>query len=436
MSLPKIIGYCIIVFIVYCILRQLNFSIETEGFENEIPMNNGSLNIVHVCPVSISPASTSPATIQPVYASPYDTILDPTVVVTNISNQSGKTLPPRITSTKINPILPQNADIPLENPAKDNPATHHPIHNSILRNISPRYDNVFYYEMPNDIYMDAFNQTFSLPCTTFYDSLKNDNWGPTIDALDAPSNITASYNDVLKYIEKKLNDSDYMKLKSQPKERPPIQIVHDIFKDYKIHLSQNKTFLLHIDVLLYREAKYNGKHIGIHVIVNTDNDVSNIYILEAELIGDVPSDAIAFFPVLPTSTYDINTMKIDDQNSIDYATILSKNNSGSLYTGFANTSESLEDQKAHVQDYINYATKNIGYINTISKMKPEEAVQVFKEVSGYLRNDILSSVSSEYAASVIQLMDESARANALAGMNREKAAQVLYILKSKNNLLQ
>ena len=310
-----------------------------------------------------------------IYGSQYDDIVssDPKVVFSGLKSELlDATHIPRVISKYVYPYIPQNYDIPLNNP-DDKPWNHHVIINSIPRNLKPKYDNVFYYELDNDIYMNAFNKTFNIPCDINI-KFKSNNWSDIYDATSVNKSILNGYNAFINYIKTTLNNSQFMLLKEDPQNKKPIQIVHDILINFRIHKTDKNSILLHIEVLLYRENKYNGKHIGIKCVINSITPLSEslntlttstqpispsqstlnpssapsrispsptqstispspslntidnsstqnynwkFYILEAELIGDVPEDMIAIFPVTPiseTSKPQLNMTRDDIEN--------------------------------------------------------------------------------------------------------------------------
>ena len=419
-----------------------------------------------------------------IYGSQYDDIVssDPKVVFSGLKSELlDATHIPRVISKYVYPYIPQNYDIPLNNP-DDKPWNHHVIINSIPRNLKPKYDNVFYYELDNDIYMNAFNKTFNIPCDINI-KFKSNNWSDIYEPQNASEYIMNGYSSFIEYLIEKLNDSMYMKLKEDPKNKKPIQVVHDIFLNYRKHKQYKNIVLLHIEVLLYRENKYNGKHIGIkYIIINSDNnnvifsstsspsqktlsnkgpsqnisinlnnnpnfvitDGANLskngnyifYILETELIGDVPEDMIALFPTTPLTQTSIPQITLDGDIKNKYAGILPTTANGKIYTGFGDISnkEILEKEKKHVLNHINFAQKNIDYTTQISNMQPEEAVEVLNKVNAELRHDVLSTVPSDFAARVLLLMSPEVQKQALFEMDKDAALNALYLITNPSKL--
>jgi hypothetical protein len=198
-----------------------------------------------------------------VFASQYDDIVsgDKSVVFSGLRSEVLEgLLTPRIVSNYVYPYFPHNYDISLNNP-DNKPWNRHPI-NSIPRNLKPKYDNVYYYELDNDVYMNTFKNIFQIPCTANND-FKSANWSDIIDPEKSTELILTGYFSLISYIIHMLNNSPDILLKEDPNNKKPIQIIHDIFVNFRKHKTDNSKLLYHIEVLLYRENKYNGKHIVI-----------------------------------------------------------------------------------------------------------------------------------------------------------------------------
>ena len=484
-----------------------------------------------------------------VYASQFDDIVSgySKVVFSGMKNELvDATYIPRVVSKYVYPYIPQNYDISLEN-INDKPWNHHTIISSIPRNLKPKYDNVFYYELDNDVYMEAFNKTFNIPCDT-YNNFKPDNWSDIYDATSVNKSILNGYNAFINYIKTTLNNSQFMLLKEDPQNKKPIQIVHDILINFRIHKTDKNSVLLHIEVLLYRENKYNGKHIGIKCVINSTTPLSEslntlttstqpispaqstlnpssapsrtspslsygqsptlspapsrtnlspssgpsptqstispspssgpsstqstispspssgpspiqstispspslntidnsstqnynwkFYILETELIGDVPEDMIAIFPVTPISETrkpQLNMTRDDIEKQ--YAGILQTTASGKVFTGFGDiNTQTMPEIKQHIQNYINFSQKNIDYTKQISKMTPEQAVDILNKTNAALRHDVLSTVPSQFAAKVLLLMEPEVQKQALFEMDKQPSLNALYYILNPSKL--
>lgn len=430
-----------------------------------------------------------PKKLQPkfVYSSIYDDLVsgDSKVIFSGLKSELlDATHTPRVISKYVYPYIPHNYDILLNNP-NDKPWNRHPI-SSIRRDLKPKYDNVFYFELDNDVYMNSFKQTFHFPCD-IDNRFSSSNWSTIYEVNDDNTYIINAYNAFISYINDELNTSKNMILKEDPNNKKPIQIVHDILQNYRVHKKYKNIILLHIELLLYRESKYNGKHIGIKcVIINTKNNKvifssntnsspssspsANInsqstvsiqtnkdsfiltngvnlskngewifYMIEAELIGDVPEDMIAIYPITPISKTFKPQIKLDDTNdlSLKYAGILPTTANGKVYTGFGDTNiptSTLEIEKQHIKNHINFSQKNIDYTSEISQMTPEEAVTILNIVNAELRHDVLSTLPAEHAAKILLLMTPEVQKQALFEMDKQAALNALYLINNPNKI--
>ena len=106
-----------------------------------------------------------------------------------------------------------------------------------------------------------------------------------------PNNIK-SYDDLINFLNVTLKNS---------KELKDIQIVQD-------RLINNE----HIEILLYRENKYQGKHLILDITQNWE-------IKDIRVIGSISEDKIALFPIFPMDPTDNNALIITN-NISDYDT--------------------------------------------------------------------------------------------------------------------
>jgi len=494
---------------------------------------------------------------QFVYASPYDFLVnDVRVKFSGLKSEAlDATNIPRVISKYVFPYKPENYYISLRNNKDNKPWNHHPI-NSIKRDLIPKYDNVYYYELENDKYMTNFYKTFTTDQCTIpkYD---DSNWGIIIDASKSPLPIEIGYYQLVQYIQNTLNNSSNFVLKEDLKYNKKIQIVHDIFINYKAHNTEPNTYLYRIELLLYRENKYNGKHIGLHCVVSNPNfqnatqtialPPANIYneladgghnientssiigpnliytnissintapgitpgiapaiassiapsmlspisnnispatidaeydtlkqnalttqllgtsnminstgsdyinlnttpinpdwnfiITEAELIGDVPEDMITLYPIVISDPYSLNQMNVNHTNDYanDYAGILPTTQTGQVYNGFGIITSNDTDAivKQHLLNYVNVDSENNKLMKKLLNMDPKDAELTLRLYQPDIRNKILSNLPSDFAAHVLLNMDADILNETIAGMDRSKAVQALYLINNPDKL--
>jgi hypothetical protein len=174
------------------------------------------------------------------------------------------------------------------------------------------------------------------------------------------------------------------------------------------------------------------------ILVNSDNpDVPPVtfYIIESELIGDVPDDMIALYPFVANDKNNIEQLNISaDVPQPNYAGILPPTANGKIYSGFAdNDSEATAASiKNHLQNYIDLSKKITDYITQIKNMLPEQAVIVLSQVSSDIRKNVLSTISSDIAAKILLLMESDTQKQALFEMDSSAAKNALYLMINDN----
>lgn len=198
-------------------------------------------------------------------------------------------------------VVATNDDIQYVN-VSDKPWEHHPIE-SVEIDIKTKFDTAYYYELDNAEYDVAITKTFQYPCRKAPEILRADNWRD-VESLD---DVRVAYDNLIAYIKKTVNSSDYLQLPSDnPAKRPVIQIVHDVLIQAKRHVVTQNKFLIYLEAILYRESKYHGKHMRFTAIAEYDATLKNwsFYVIEADVVGIVYEDKIGIFPVV--ANYDLH----------------------------------------------------------------------------------------------------------------------------------
>ena len=196
-------------------------------------------------------------------------------------------------STDLDP-LPWNEDIAYSNDTSDDVVKRHRMEDSIPVEKVSLYPTAYYYEYGNAEYEERLRRTFRNLCTTLQLSLHPNDWkGPFVPDV-ASKRTMRQYADIVPYLEKTLNSSEYLTLPGDnPKSRPNIQVVHDRWLQY--YASNDGSMLRYdIEVLLYREAKFEGKHVALSVIKHKNKGLE---VVAARVVGVVPEDKIILFPV-------------------------------------------------------------------------------------------------------------------------------------------
>jgi len=220
-----------------------------------------------------------------------------------------------------NNIIAYNDELLYVNKGTE-PYKHHPVQSSIPIDISIKYKNAYYYEFDNTTYLRNAKIALTIPCDLLADAVLSSNWSDSIDpALNVSTQATLeasdAYSTCLQYIDMKLNDSESMILPGEIKvaQRSKIQLVHDIFKSYKMHTQSISMYLIDIELILYRTGKYNGKHVEVTCTSKKSKGIWIIHVVAIRILGIVTEDAIGLFPVIPIDPLNIIQLPVNSDVS-------------------------------------------------------------------------------------------------------------------------
>lgn len=221
------------------------------------------------------------------------------------------------TSTKKksdNFIVAANEDIPLVNTGPE-PWERHPI-NSIPMDYDVRYKKMYMNEFANKEFEENLQKIFSLPNKAKTQESKDlQKWQllATTNQLYT-SIIKVAYDNFISYIFKKLNDAEELYVPyDNPYTRPKVQLVHDVLLEFWQHTAIAYKYMMHVQLITYRENKFHGKHLDILAIseyVPTSKTWKHD-IVSAKVLGVVPEDNIGFFPVVGSSPLKLDNNKAD-----------------------------------------------------------------------------------------------------------------------------
>ena len=206
-------------------------------------------------------------------------------------------------------ITAWNDKLPYQNEG-DQPWERYDVHNSIHDDPVIKYKNAFYYELSNADYENALKNTFkNEKCDVIQQALVKDAWrGPLqVNKGDTNSNIEKTYQQWMVAFEKELNGSSFLRLPNDINTH--IQIVHDRLID--MYVSKNNPTRIRIDMeaILYRNSKPHGKHVLLSVVtdvceVNKACTNQSFNVVAVKLLGIVPEEQIAMYPVLANNPFD------------------------------------------------------------------------------------------------------------------------------------
>ena len=201
------------------------------------------------------------------------------------------------------------------------PWEHHDVQRSIPDDPKVKFTNAYYYEFDNKTFLQNVKIALVVPCDLLADAVLTSNWSNKIDPSiqnNLTDEITDAYNNCLKYIDSQINNAESMILPSDIKLaiRSKIQIVHDIFKSYKIHNDSKSMYLIHMELILYRQAKYNGKHIEVTCTAKKKNNLWIIHVVAIRILGIVAEEDIGLYPVLPSNPFSVEQLPVQYDLSV------------------------------------------------------------------------------------------------------------------------
>jgi hypothetical protein len=223
-------------------------------------------------------------------------------------------------------IIASNDDLEYINNGTK-PWEHHDVQRSIPDDPKVKYTNAYYYEFDNKTYLQNLKIALIVPCDLLADAVLTSNWSDEIDpsiennatnAANATNEITDAYNNCMKYIDTQINTNESMVLPSdiQLTVRTKIQLVHDIFKSYKVHKTSKSMYLINMQLILYRQSKYNGKHIDVTCTAKKkDGNIWIIHVVAVRILGIVAEEDIGLYPVVPLNPYSVEQLPIQDDIS-------------------------------------------------------------------------------------------------------------------------
>lgn len=197
------------------------------------------------------------------------------------------------------------------------PWLHYAIHQSNISDPIIKYKNAYYYEMPNEEYENALKHAFALKsCNALTQALRKAEWS---DAKK-PSEVLGSrwvgvYEQWLAEFTQTINAAPELKLTG---DTTAIQVVHDRWIAVHTHVNDPTLLRMDIEVILYRMGKPHGKHVSMSVIAKRMGDEGKFAttVVAIEILGVVPEDQIALFPVVASNPFDPPEMAYNENITI------------------------------------------------------------------------------------------------------------------------
>lgn len=226
-----------------------------------------------------------------------------------------------------------NDDLQLVNPGNEDEAwKRHPIHDSIPQDYLVRYPQTFYYELDNCGYEAALKALFvqdNVGCAYLSMAADAAVWQPT-PAPEALEAARPAYQAALAYLSARLAAV----AEGSPLYIPdsaPIQVVHDRWLSTRAHATLADTFLLETEVVMYREAKFHGKHVHMTFLARKGPrpaDPWEVKVAALSVVGTLFEEHIGMHPTVPKDplatdyvAFDPNPLKADSPIVMDDDTV-------------------------------------------------------------------------------------------------------------------
>lgn len=210
-------------------------------------------------------------------------------------------------------VVPYNHELLYQNNG-DAPWLRYNVHQTLFDDPTIKYQNAYYYEYPNEKYKNALINTMTQ--ITQKMSVSN-NWLPpsTPDKLD--ETYQQVYDVWMNLFSKTVRMSPDLLLPNETSNnRTPIQVVHDRWISSQLHATEKQTIRMEIEIILYRNSKPHGKHIHMIVVAKNIDKQWNFHTEVVHVMGIIPEDQIALFPVHAKNPFDKGEMKfLEDPNT-------------------------------------------------------------------------------------------------------------------------
>ena len=253
---------------------------------------------------------------------------------------------------------PYNIRLMYENTG-EYPWNRHTINSSIPYdvNIKKEAGNVYYYEFDNNTYNNKLKDAFKSNCEELIIAVEGSEWNKwqnpkILNKNSEKDKLKLYYDKIFDFVSKRLN-TDIMDLPGEDKKQK-IQIVHDIMLRYRIHKTFPSYYMFDIDMILYRAGKFQGKHVKLVAITNSEK----INIILVKIVGVVSEDNIVIYPY--TSYDKLNTTEYQPFIPSKYGTIESE------------TINSRKNTFDISDTYMNSEIENIMYKKLLEENIPED----------------------------------------------------------------
>lgn len=182
----------------------------------------------------------------------------------------------------------------------------HPMQVSVLEDVKSKYQKAYNYEFENAEYERALKQTFNVTKDSDETCIASKEWKPVVVAQTAQpfdSEVHAVYTFAVAYISDRIKESEHFQLLDNLDVKlNTIQTLHDVLVSYQTH-KRLPSYILTLQFVFYREAKYHAKDVGMLVRVDKTKGCYTLTVLDLWINGVIFEDKIGLFPVAPTDPF-------------------------------------------------------------------------------------------------------------------------------------
>ena len=182
------------------------------------------------------------------------------------------------------------------------PWNHHPVNAMPLMDtaLPLRYQKAYYFELDNSTFEIALGLAFNLPNTAAASDIEaSESWEPLSFGTGGTcgSDCIKAYTAAKEFLATTLVRSASL-FRLPDGTSPPLQVIHDVLIQAACATNNKNKYLMYIDFVLYREAKYQAKSIRTVCIVELPNGLTpTARFLEMNVTGVISEGDFGLFPV-------------------------------------------------------------------------------------------------------------------------------------------
>lgn len=180
----------------------------------------------------------------------------------------------------------------------------HTIQDSLPVEYNVEYPTAYYNELKNEQFMEALNKAFA----GFVVMPNGAEWSTAVPVDTShvpPQPILDGYSMIVPWFLEVINKAPYFNLPGDA--AAPFQIVHDYWNSWASSTLVPGRTRYDMEIILYREAKYHGKHVSLQVVMD-DQKVTGV--MNMKILGIVFEDHFGLFPVVHSDETDLANLNV------------------------------------------------------------------------------------------------------------------------------